>query len=91
MFERKNDVGEKIAGLWGDRPWHCKRAVEPFNAGNRLNACGLLYPNHLQPHGIDQIGITHQISHYFPDRWLDFFNRANGVRFSSRKLNGCRQ
>ncbi len=49
MFEREDEVGEKVPGLWCDGLWHCNRAVDPLNTGDVANDCGILYPDRLQP------------------------------------------
>ncbi len=59
MFERKDNVGEKITSLWCNRLRNCERAVDLLNAGDGLNECRLLYPDSLQLHRIDQMGVTH--------------------------------
>ncbi len=66
MFERKDDVGEKIPSLRCNRLRHCKRAADPLNACDWLNECRFLDPDSFQAHHIDQMGVTHQIPHCFP-------------------------
>jgi hypothetical protein len=76
MFESTDDVGEKIPSLRCNRLRHCKCAIDPLNTGDGLNECKLLYPDRLQAHRIEQMGVTHQISHFAPCLWPDFLNAA---------------